>query len=65
VQGDEGIDQRLTRPPPGGVVTERLGVLDRVQYGPDDVAHDVERGLVDRWVGAQADHPRHRHPGVA
>ena len=65
VKRDDHVDQRFTRPAPGGVVTERVGVFDRVQHGPGDVAHHVEGGLVDRRVGAHPDHPRHGHTGVA
>ena len=60
----QGVDERRSGSGPRRLGQQRGGplVADDV---PLDEGHDVERRTVHRFVGAQPQGPRHRHPGVA
>ena len=63
VDAGEHVGDRLAGPAPAGLVEEGLGGLLVAQHEAVDERHDVERGAVDRFVGAQAERRGHRDVG--
>ena len=60
VDGRHRVDQRLARMPASGGGEDRFGADPVAQHVAVDEAHHVERGVVDRLVGAVAERRRDR-----